>query len=47
MAQSAVAGRAPAGSKRDILARIPFFLAAPLELRKAISDAGTMLKQLG
>ena len=43
MAQSAVAGRAPAGSKRDILARIPFFIDAPLELRKAISDAGTIV----
>src|SRR3954471_15867553 len=43
MSHSAVAGRAPAGSKRDILARIPFFAEAPSELRKAISEAGTIV----
>jgi CRP/FNR family transcriptional regulator len=43
MAHSAVAARAPAASKRDILARIPFFNEAPADLRKALFDAGILV----
>ena len=42
MAHSAVAGRAPAGSKRDILGKIPFFSEAPADLRKELSEAGAL-----
>ena len=43
MAHSAVAGRAPAGSKRDILGKIPFFSEAPADLRKELSEAGALV----
>jgi len=43
MASTIAAGRAPAGSKREILSRIPFFNEAPPELRKEISEAAAVV----
>ena len=43
MTQTAVAGRAPAGSKREILSRIPVFSQAPADLRKEISEAASIV----
>jgi CRP/FNR family transcriptional regulator len=43
MANTIATGRAPAGTKRELLARIPFFTEAPSELRKAITEAATVV----
>jgi CRP/FNR family transcriptional regulator len=43
MASTVAAGRAPAGSKRETLSRIPFFTEAPPELRKEISEAAAVV----
>jgi len=43
MASSVAAGRAPAGSKREVLSRIPFFAQAPTDLRKAVTDAAAVV----
>jgi CRP/FNR family transcriptional regulator len=43
MASSVVAGRAPAGTKREALSRIPFLAEAPAELRKAFSEAAIIV----
>src|SRR2546427_3916405 len=43
MASSIAPGRAPAGSKRETLAKIPFFTEAPVELRKALADAAAIV----
>jgi CRP/FNR family transcriptional regulator len=43
MVSTIAPGRAPAGSKRETLSRIPFFTEAPTELRKAITEAATIV----
>jgi len=43
MVHSAPGGRVSAGSKRDLLSRIPFFAEAPTELRKAFADAAAVV----
>src|SRR5258705_10518925 len=43
MPTSVASSRASAGSKREILARIPFIAEAPSELRKAFAEAATVV----
>jgi CRP/FNR family transcriptional regulator len=43
MVHSVAAGRAPAGTKREALSRIPFLVEAPAELRKAFSDTAAVV----
>jgi CRP/FNR family transcriptional regulator len=43
MANTVETGRAPAGSKRETLSKIPFFADAPAELRKSLIDAASIV----
>src|SRR2546425_4285393 len=43
MANTVAAGRAPAGTKREILAKLPFFTDAPAELRKSLTQEATVV----
>jgi len=43
MASTVATGRVPAGSKREILSRIPFFAEAPAELRKELGEAAAVV----
>lgn len=43
MANSIATGRAPAGTKREILSKIPFFTEAPAELRKELLGAAAVV----
>jgi CRP/FNR family transcriptional regulator len=44
MANTIASGHAPAGSKREILGKIPFFNEASVELRKEITDAASVVR---
>ena len=43
MANAVAAGRAPAGIKREILSKLPFFTDAPAELRKSLTQEATVV----
>src|SRR2546430_5358795 len=43
MTHTVATGRAPAGTKREILSKIPFFIQAPAELRKELLDAAAVV----
>jgi CRP/FNR family transcriptional regulator len=43
MANTIATGRAPAGNKREILSKIPFFNDAPSELKRALMEAATIV----
>lgn len=43
MANTIATGRAPAGNKREILSKIPFFTEAPPELKKALTEAASIV----
>ena len=43
MVNTIATGRAPAGTKREILSKIPFFTDAPAELRKEFLDAAAVV----
>jgi CRP/FNR family transcriptional regulator len=43
MVNSVATGRAPAGTKREVLSKIPFFTEAPAELRKALLEAAAVV----
>jgi len=43
MANTVAAGRAPAGTKREILSKLPFFTEAPAELRKSLIQEATFV----
>ena len=44
MASTVTSGRPSTGSKREILAKVPFFSEAPVELRSAIAEAATVVR---
>ncbi len=43
MANTIATGRAPAGNKREILSKIPFFSEAPSELKRALTEAASIV----
>ena len=43
MASSLATGRAPVGSKREALSKIPFFAEAPGDLQKAVTEAAVVV----
>jgi CRP/FNR family transcriptional regulator len=43
MANTIATGRGPAGTKREVLTRIPFFAEAPAELRKSLVDEASVV----
>ncbi len=43
MANTIATGRGPAGTKREVLTRIPFFAEAPAELRKSLADEASVV----